>query len=134
MKRFWIAVVAGFVFILFWGWFYNGGVLRHSFMEVQQLFRTPDEVREHFIWILIGDFGLALAFTMIYASGFAGGGIKSGIKLGIMLEILAVAARCLIYAAQPFPISFLALTTLGGFMEMIGAGIIVGAIYRRVES
>jgi len=83
-----------------------------------------------FRWIVIGQAGLALAFVMIYASGFAGGGIAAGVRLGIMLEILAIGARCTIYATQPFPAKLLVLISLGGFIEMIVTGVIVGAIYK----
>jgi len=83
-----------------------------------------------FHWIVIGQAGLALAFVMIYASGFAGGGIAAGVRLGIMLEILAVSARCMIYATQPFPAKLLVLVSIGGFVEMIVTGVIVGAIYK----
>jgi hypothetical protein len=54
----------------------------------------------------------------------------AGIRLGILLELLAISARCLIYATQPFPAKLLVLITLGGFIEMIGTGVIVGAIYK----
>ena len=45
---------------------------------------------------------VVLAFVLIYASGFAGGGIGAGIRLRIMLELLAIGARMMIYAVQPF--------------------------------
>ena len=133
MKRFWISWIAAFVFIFLWGLLYNGILLRDTFVEVQiasHLFRSREEMMSLFHWIIIGDAGLALSFVMIYASGFAGRGIAGGIRLGILLEILAISARCMIYAAQPFPAKFMILATIGGFVEMIGAGIIVGAIYK----
>jgi hypothetical protein len=89
-----------------WGWFYNGTVVKGVSAEVQNLFWPREEVMGLFHWIIIGQAGLALSFVMIYASGFAGGGIAAGVRLGIMLEILAVSARCWIYATQPFPANF----------------------------
>lgn len=130
MKRFAIAFVAAFLFIFLWGWFYNGVLLKDVFAEVQSLFRPREEMMGLFHWIIIGQAGLALAFVMIYASGFAGGGIAAGVRLGIMLEILGVSMRCVIYATQPFPVKFLVLTSIGGFIEMIVTGVIVGAIYK----
>ena len=47
-----------------------------------------------------------------------------------MLEILAVSARCAFYATQPFPAKLLVLISIGGFIEMIVTGVIVGAIYK----
>jgi hypothetical protein len=130
MKRFAAAFVAAFIFIVLWGWFYNGMLLKDVFAEAQNLFRPREEITSLFHWIIIGQAGLALAFVMIYASGFAGGGIAAGVQLGIMLEILAVGARCAIYATQPFPAKLLVLISIGGFIEMIVTGVIVGAIYK----
>jgi hypothetical protein len=129
-KRFFIAFIAAFIFIFFWGWFYNGVLLKDAFAEAQSLFRPRAEMIGLFHWLVIGQAGLALSFVMIYASGFAGGGIAAGIRLGIMLEILAVSARCMIYATQAFAAKILVLISVGGFIEMIVTGVIVGAIYK----
>ena len=130
MKRFVIAFIAAFIFIFFWGWLYNGVLLKDVLAQAQSLFRSREEMMGLFHWIAIGEAGLALSFVMIYASGFAGGGIAAGVRLGIMLEILAVSARCTIYATQPFPAKLLVLVSIGGFVEMIVTGVIVGAIYK----
>jgi hypothetical protein len=105
-------------------------LLKDVSADVQTLFRPREEIISLLHWIIIGQAGLALAFVMIYASGFAGGGIAAGVRLGIMLEILAVGARCAIYATQPFPAKLLVLISIGGFIEMIVTGVIVGAIYK----
>jgi hypothetical protein len=128
-KKFFIAFIAAFIFIFLWGWFYNGVLLKDVFAEAQSLFRPREEMMSLFHWIIIGQAGLALAFVMIYASGFAGGGIAAGVRLGIMVEIFAVGARCAIYATQPFSAKLLVLISIGGFIEMIVTGVIVGAIY-----
>ena len=125
-----IAFVGAFIFIFLWGWFYNGILLKDVFGEARSLFRSREEMMGLFHWIVIGQAGLALAFVMIYASGFAAGGIGAGVRLGIMLEILAIGARCAIYATQPFPAKLLVLISIGGFIEMIVTGVIVGAIYK----
>ena len=130
MKRFVIAFVAAFIFIFFWGWLYNGVLLKDVLAQAQSLFRPREEMMGLFYWLAVGEAGLALSFVMIYASGFAGGGIAAGVRLGIMLEILAVSARCMIYATQPFPAKLLVLVSIGGFVEMIVTGVIVGAIYK----
>jgi hypothetical protein len=132
MKRFIIAFIAAFIFIVLWGWFFNGVLLKDVSAEVQSLFRPREEIMSLFHWIIIGQAGLALAFVMIYASGFARGGIAAGVRLGIMVEIFAVGARCAIYATQPFSAQLLVLISIGGFIEMIVTGVIVGAVYRSV--
>ena len=134
MKRFIIAFFAAFIFMFFWGWFYNGVMLKDVSAEVQNLFRPREEIMGMLHWIIIGQAGLALSFVLIYASGFAGGGIASGVRLGIMIEFLAVSARCAIYATQPFPAKVLVLISIGGFIEMIVTGVIVGTIYKPVSA
>ena len=130
MKQFIIAFIAAFIFIVLWGLFFNGMVLKGASAQAQHLFRPREEIMSLFYWIIIGQAGLALAFVMIYASGFASGGIASGVLLGIMVEIFAVGARCTIYATQPFPAKLLVVVSIGGFIEMIVTGVIVGAIYK----
>jgi hypothetical protein len=133
-KRFFLAFIAAFVFMFCWGWFYNGALLKDVLAEAQNLFRPREEMMGLFHWIIVGQAGLALSFVMIYASGFAGGGIAAGVRLGIMLEILAISYRCAIYATQPFPAKLLVSISIGGFIEMIVTGVIVGAIYKPTSS
>ncbi len=113
-----------------WGWLYNGVLLRDVYAEAQNLFRPQNEMMSLFHWIIIGQALLVFAFVSIFASGFAGGGIGAGIRLGILLEILAIGARLMIYAVQPFPAKLITLWSVGGLIEMIIVGAIVGAIYQ----
>jgi len=129
-KKFFIAFVAAFIFIFLWGWIYNGVLLKDIYAQTQSLWRPRAETMSLFHWIILGQAGLAFVFVMIYGSGFAGGGVAAGIKLGIMLELLAISMRFMIYATQPLPAELLVLWSIGGFIEMIVTGAIVGAIYK----
>ena len=116
-KRFVLAFVAAFIFIFCWGWLYNGVLMRDAHAEVMNLFRPREETMGLFYWIVLGQAVIALTFVPIYASGFAGDGIGSGIRLGIMLELLAIGARILIYAVQPFSAKLIMLWSAGGLMR-----------------
>jgi hypothetical protein len=61
MKRFIIAFFAAFIFMFFWGWFYNGVMLKDVSTEVQNLFRPREEIMGMVHWIIIGQAGLALS-------------------------------------------------------------------------
>jgi hypothetical protein len=130
MKRFLFAFLAAFVFIFFWGWFYNGVLLKEIYAQTSSLWRPQSETMSLFHWIILGQAILVFAFVMIYASGFAGGGVAAGIRLGIMLEILAIGARMMMYAVQPLPGKLILYWSVGGLIEMIVTGAIVGAIYK----
>jgi hypothetical protein len=130
MKRFLLAFLAAFLFIFFWGWLYNGVLLKDVYTQTSSLWRPQSETMSLFHWIILGQATLVLAFVMIYASGFAGGGVAAGIRLGIMLEILAIGARMMMYAVQPLPGKLILYWSVGGLIEMIVTGAIVGAIYK----
>jgi len=130
MKRFLIAFVAAYIFMFVWGSLLNGVVLKDVYAETPNIFRPQAEMMSLFHWILIGQAVLILAFVLIYASGFAGGGVMAGIRLGILLEIAAIGSRMAIYAVQPFPGKLLVYGSLSGLVEMAVVGAVVGAIYK----
>ena len=130
MKRFVIAFIAAYVFMFLWGWLLNGVLLKDVYAETPNLWRSQSEMLSFFHWILIGQALVIFAFVMIYASGFAGGGVMAGIRLGILLEIAAIGLRMGVYAVQPFPGKLLIYASIGGLIEMVITGAIVGAIYK----
>ena len=130
MKRFIVAFIAAYIFIFFWGWLLNGVLLKDVYAQTQNLWRPQSETMSLVHWIISGQALLVLAFVMIYASGFAGGGVAAGIRLGIMLEIAAIGMRLVLYAVQPFPGKLIVYGSVSGLIEMIIVGAIVGAIYK----
>src|SRR6266704_7018242 len=130
MKRFIVAFIAAYVFMFFWGWLLNGVLLKDIYAQTPNLWRPQSEMMSLFHWIIIGQALVIFAFVMIYASGFAGGGVIAGIRLGIVLEIAAIGMRLAIYAVQPFPGKLIVYGSVGGLIEMIIVGAIVGAIYK----
>jgi len=105
MNRFVIAFIAAFIFTSCGDGSINGVLLKDVFAEVQSLFRPREEIMSLFHWIIIGQAGLALSFVMIYAT-VSPGWNRGRCSARNQLEILAVSARCAIYATQPFRQSF----------------------------
>jgi hypothetical protein len=130
MKRFIVAFIAAYIFMFFWGWLLNGVLLKDIYAETPNLWRSQSEMMSLFHWIIIGQALIILAFVMIYASGFAGGGVVAGIRLGILLEIAAIGMRLGFYAVQPLPGKLIVYGSISGLIEMIIVGAIVGAIYK----
>jgi hypothetical protein len=130
MKRFILAFIAAYIFTFFWGWLLNGVLLKDIYAQTPTLWRSQNEMMSLFHWIIIGQALVILAFVMIYASGFAGGGVIAGIRLGILLEIAAIGMRMGFYAVQPFPGKLIVYGSVSGLIEMIVTGVIVGAIYK----
>src|SRR5437763_9845859 len=130
MKRFVVAFLAVYIFIFFWGWLLNGVLLKDTYAQTSTLWRSQREMMSLFHWIIIGQELVVFAFVSIYASGFAGGGVMAGIRLGILLEIAALGMRLGSYAVQPFPGKLIVYGRIGGLIEMIIVGGIVGAVYK----
>jgi len=130
VKRFIVAFLAAYIFIFFWGWLLNGVLLKDVYAQTPNLWRSQSEMMSLFHWIIIGQALVVFAFVMIYASGFASGGVIAGIRLGILLEIAAIGMRMGFYAVQPFPGNLIVYGSVGGLIEMIIVGAIVGAIYK----
>ena len=134
MKRFIIAFFAAYIFLFVWGWLLNGVLLKDVYAETPNLWRSQSEMKSLFHWIIVGQALVVFAFVMIYASGFAGGGVIAGIRLGILLEIAAIGMRLGFYAVQPIPGKLILYGSLGGLIEMIIVGAMVGAIYKPAPS
>jgi hypothetical protein len=130
MKRFMLAFVAAYIFLFLWGWLLNGVVLKDVYAETPNLWRSQSEMMSLFHWIIIGQALVVFAFVAIYASGFAGGGVSAGIRLGILLEIAGIGMRLGFYAVQPIPGKLILYGSVGGLIEMIIVGAMVGAIYK----
>ena len=129
-KKFFFAFIAVFIFTFFWGWLMNGVLLKDIYAQSANLWRSQDEMRSLFHWIILGQALIVFAFVLIYVSGFAGGGVAGGIKLGIMFEIAAIGMRIAMYAVRPSPEKLIVLGSIGGLIEMIIAGAIAGALYK----
>ena len=130
MKRFILAFIAAYVFLFVWGWLFNGLLLKDVYAETPNLWRSQTEMASLFHWIIIGQALIVFSFVMLYATGFAGGGIIAGIRLGLLLEIAAIGMRLGFYAVQPIPGKLILYGSIGGLVEMIIVGAMVGAIYK----
>src|SRR5439155_960080 len=134
MKRLIIAFIAAYIFLFVWGWLLNGVLLKDIYAQTPNLWRTQTEMLSFFHWILIGQALIVFAFVMLYVAGFAGGGVVAGIRLGILLEIAAIGMRMGVYAVQPLPRKLLIYASIGGLIEMIIFGAIVGALEAEARS
>ena len=128
MKRFILAFIAAYIFIFFWVWLLNGVFLKGVYAQTPNLWRTQSEMMSLFHWIIIGQAMVVFSFVVIYASGFAGGGVIAGVRLGLLLEIAAIGMPLGFYAVQPIPGKLILYGSIGGLIEMVIVGAMVGAI------
>ena len=132
MKRFVFAFIAAYVFLFLWGWLLNGVFLKDVYAQTPNLWRSQSEMMSLFHWIIIGQALVVFSLVTIYATGFASGGVIAGIRLGVLLEIAAIGMRLGFYAVQPIPGNLILYGSIGGLVEMVIVGAMVGAIYKPV--
>src|SRR6266516_4110806 len=130
MKRLVFAFIAAYAFIFLWGWLLNGVFLKDVYAQTPNLWRSQSEMMSLFHWIIIGQALVVFSLVTIYATCFAGGGVIAGIRLGVLLEIAAIGMRLGFYAVQPIPGNLILYGSIGGLVEMVIVGAMVGAIYK----
>jgi hypothetical protein len=130
-QKLFIAFIAAFIFIFFFGWIFHAVLLKDTYAALPQgLQRSDADFKSHFGWLVAGQLVFAFVFTLIFASGFASGGVGSGVKLGIMLAFLGIGTHLIAFAVQPFPGNLMVYWGIGAIIEMIVVGAIVGAVYK----
>jgi hypothetical protein len=123
--KFFIAVIATFVFIFFFGFLWYGKLMHEAHNEVSVLWRSgPD-----FPWLIFGHIVMAFFLTAIYARSAAAGGPGTGATLGILIALLCTGKNLITFAVQPLTMKILGGWVVGDLIMFAIAGAIVGAIY-----
>lgn len=125
--KFFIAFVAAFVFIFFFGFVWHGLLMKSAYMEIASHYRAHDDM----IWpsMLFGHALMAFFLTWIVAS-FAGG-VGSGLRLGLLIAFVFIGLHFIRFAVEPLTTKILLLGSIGDLLEVGIAGALVGAIYKR---
>ena len=105
MKRLLIAWVVVFV-----AWFFGSFVVHHlllgaDYKSIASLYRTPEQAREVFHWMIVAHVLMAGAFVWIYARGVeAKPWLGQGLRFGLAIAVLGVIPTYLMYyVVQPIP-------------------------------
>lgn len=132
IKRLFLSFPALFIFIFFFEWGFHGVLLKDVYAQSPGVWRSPNELLGHFHWLVLGQAIMAFMFAVLFASGFAGAGVGGGIRLGIMLAVFSAGVNFIFYAMQPLPAKLIAFWNLGGLIECVAAGALVGVIYKPI--
>ena len=82
-------------------------------------------------------FALAALLALVYAKGYEDhkGGASQGFRFGVLMGLLLAGPKNLmLHAVYPYPVSLLANWFIGGFVETVLAGIVIGLLYRPSKS
>jgi len=127
-KKFFIAFIAAFVFVFFFGFVWHGILMKSAYMEIQRHYRAHDDMQ----WgpLILGHATMAFFLTWIYARFGAAGGAGAGFRLGILIAFTFVGLYFIRFAVEPLTTKILLLGSIGDLLELGIAGALIGAIYK----
>jgi len=129
-KKFFITLIASFVFMFAFGYIWWGMLMHNAHMEVPALWRGEAEFKNYFPWLIGGHIVMPAFLTCLYAGFVSTGGMGAGAKLGAKIGLIFVGNDMISYAVQPLTMQILGGWALGDFLMFAVAGAIIGAIYK----
>ena len=130
-KRLLLGCVAVFVFVFCYDWVFHDVLLKESYVKTASLWRPEAEMKAHFGWLVAGELLISIMFCVIYS--LRGGprfGVAQGVGYGVFVSLLLAGLDFITYTVQPLPLSLAGAWVVGRVIQLIGAGAILGAIYR----
>ncbi|HEY6071732.1 MAG TPA: hypothetical protein VIU85_10190 [Chthoniobacterales bacterium] len=129
--KFFIAFIAAFVWIFFFGFVWHGLLMKSAYMEIASHYRAHDDM----VWpsMLLGHATMAFFLTWIIAR-FAGGGAGAGMRLGLLIAFAFIGLHFIRFAVEPLTMKILVLGSIADLLEVGIAGALVGAIYNPLTS
>ena len=105
--------------------------LGSTYKATASLWRPEAEMMAKMPWMLLAQFLVAAAFTMIFAACVAEKRCMScTIKFAASMGIFSGGGQLMMYAVQPFPGSLVAKWVLAAIVQAMVLGIIVHKVYK----
>ena len=122
-SKFFIAFIAAFVFVFFFGFLWHGILMKSAYMEIATHYRPDDQMG----WpsLILGHAVIAFFLTWICAS-FGGGA-----RIGVLISLLFVGLYFIRFAVEPLTTKIVALGSIGEVLMFGLAAAIISAIYKR---
>ena len=132
-RNFVISVFAAFVLSVALGFAIHGLILGHEYAKLTpNLFRTHEDYRQYFVFMLLGNLLFAIGFTWIYRQGRSDKPwLGQGARFGAAVAVMATVPTYLTYyAVQPTPSHVVVQQVVFGAISMVIMGIVVAALNR----
>ncbi|MEP6607287.1 MAG: hypothetical protein ABJA83_01260 [Burkholderiaceae bacterium] len=131
-KKFFIAWLAVFIAWMAGDFLIHGTLLKSDYMQLQKLYRTPEDSHQYFPWMLLAHVLMAGAFVWIYVRGTeARPWVAQGVRYGVAVAVLSLVPGYLIYyAVQPLTGELVSKQIIFGTIWLVVLGIIVAWFYR----
>ncbi len=125
-----LTVLAGFAFIFASDFLIHGVWLAPSYKATAELWRTDPEMQQRFLWMLLGQLLCAVAFSVIWATGFAGRSLAIGVCFGFFMGIAQQVWAIALFVVAPLPGAIAAKWFCSGVVQAILLGVVLALVYR----
>jgi len=133
LKKWLTATVGAFVVIFVSEFFIHQVWLSEFYRAHAQWWRPASEMRALMHLMLLGQLLFASLLALVYTKGYEKKkqGIEQGVRFGLLMGALLLAPSTLMcHCIYPYPASLLLSWLVGGMVEMILVGAVIGALYQ----
>lgn len=124
--RYITATIASFIFVFIFGWVFHGVLLEDIYKELSHLYRPQAAMKDFFVWLLLGQFMVALALVGIIGRAAGSQGLREGAKYGLMFGVLTAGSQLITFAVMPFPTELIVWWIAGSMAQMTLLGMLIG--------
>ncbi len=131
IKSFTITTLVVFVVMMVSDYLFHEIMMKGSYIETASLWRTPEDMQRHFLYMLLGQVILAKIFTLLFVKGYEGTGLGEGVRFGFYMGWLHVGYALIQYATTPLTTTIFWGWVGYGFAQMILLGATAACIYKK---
>jgi len=128
LRKYVMAVLVVFGFIFVFEWIYHGIFLSDYYEQTANFWRAQEDIVMPMM--VFGQMLFALMFVLIFTYGYQNKGMMEGVRYGALIGLFLVPNSLIFYAVMPLPEPLVVAWIIGGMVEMIFAGSIVGTVYK----
>lgn len=126
-----ITIVVAFVTVFITDFLIHGVWLSSTYAATKELWRPEAEMQSKMPFMLLGQFLIATAFTMIFAACVADKRCLScSLKYSACIGVIAAGGQIIMYAVQPYPGSLVVKWCVAYVAQALVLGLIVHKVYR----
>ena len=130
-KRLILAIVAVFVFLFATNYLIHEVWLKSDYNATANLWRSKADMQQHFCWLILGQFLMAVAFVMLWARGFAAiSHLRCAVLYGLFMALFSQANTFITYAVQPLPAVIPVKWFIAGVAQGVLMGLLVFFVYK----
>lgn len=132
IKRFFLAAIAVYLFILLYNWLFTDLILTGIYTQIAHILhldltQRTDEFRHIMPYTTHIIFSLAL--VCLYAKGFDRKTIGSGLLFGLLIALIVCSISFILFSSLPIPTHLMIAWILLLFLEITLSGIVAAWVY-----